>query len=172
MVLTRAAVAGLLVATLCLLATGAVWAIRSGESERMVAPEPLRTPVEVVHDWDTQRSAAWAEGDVEALAGLYVPGAAVGRDDAAMLSVYVARGLRVQGLETQLLAVDEIRSDEDEMVLEVTDRVHAGTVTGADVGVERALPRDAVSVRRLTFRVYEGAWRVVRVLEKSARQTG
>ena len=137
--------------------------MRSGEQDDVASAEAGRTPVEVVREWDTLRSEAWAQGNVEALGDLYLPGVRVGRDDAAMLKAYVTRGLRVQGMETQLLAVDEIRTAEDEMVLQVTDRVHAGTVTGA--GMERPLPRDAVSTRRLTFRLYEGSWRVVRVLE-------
>ena len=170
MVLTRAAVTGLLVATLCLLATGAVWAIRAGEEDRVVTPVPVRTPVEVVNDWDAQRSAAWSNADVEALDHLYAPGAAVGRKDAGMLDAYVERGLRVQGLKTQLLAVEQIRVDEEMMVLRVTDRLHAGTVVGP--GVEQALPGDGVSTRRVTFRRFDGAWRVARVIEISGGQAG
>ena len=174
MILTRAAASATLVAVLCLVATGAVWAMRAAEERRVTgreaqAPAQERTPVEVVHGWDERRAAAWAAGDAEALARLYVPGARVGRADAAMLEAYLARDLRVEGLDTQLLEVEEVRTDEHEMVVRVTDRVHAGTVVGP--GMRRALPRDAVSVRRLTLRLHEGSWRVARVVE-SARETG
>lgn len=170
MLLTRAAIAGILVAALSLVATGAVWAMKTAEDDRAVAPEPVRTPVEVVAEWDQRRAVAWAGGDTEGLQELYVPGVKVGRDDVEMLDAYLERGLRVQGLTTQLLAVDELRVDEEEMVLKVTDRVHGGTVVGP--GISRSLPRDGVSVRRLTFHTHEGTWKVFRVVEESGGQAG
>lgn len=162
MLLPRAALVGVALALCCLLVTGVVWWSGEQRPERAAAEDPTPTAADVLRGWDAQRARAWAEGDVEALRALYVPGSGAGRRDVAMLRRYVERRLVVEGLTTQLLAVEEVHADEDTWVLEVTDRVHAGTVVGG--GVRRALPRDGADRRRLTLRRDGERWRVAGVV--------
>ncbi len=115
----------------------------------------------VLADWDRRRAEAWAEGDVGALRGLYVAGSATGRLDAAMLSAYTDRGLAVDGLDTQVLALEVIEESADRLRVRVTDRVVGGVVTGKDS--RQSLPRDRPTSRTLTLRRVQGEWLMVRV---------
>lgn len=167
--LPRAALVGVISAALCLLLAVAAWwstAERPSDGSGPDGPAPTATAAEVLRAWDRDRSAAWAAGDVEALRALYASDAPVGRRDATMLERYVERGLVVEGLTTQLVAVEEVHLDDDTWVLEVEDRVHAGTVVGA--GVRRALPRDSTDRRRLTLRRHGEQWRMVSVVRLPA----
>src|SRR5690349_11286330 len=55
------------------------------------APSGQR-PAAVLAEWDAARAAAWAAGDAEALAGLYVDGSRTGAADTRLLRHYRARG--------------------------------------------------------------------------------
>lgn len=99
--------------------------------------------------WDARRSAAWATGDVEALAGLYAAGSRTGESDMRLLGHYRDRGLTVEGLTTQLLAVAVVRREPRRLVLDVTDRVVAGQAVGGTRPV--ALPTDRASARRVVL---------------------
>lgn len=171
MVLPRAVFVGVALALLCLLLGAVLW-WSSGErgADREQTPAAPVTPTGVLREWDEARSAAWADGDTHALGRLYVAGADAGERDVEMLRRYVNRGLRVEGLTTQLLEVSEVSRTEEEWVLEVTDRVHAGTVAGP--GVRRALPRDRASRRRLTFAKVGDDWRVATVVEVADAGSG
>lgn len=114
------------------------------------------SPVAVLHGWDEQRADAWATGDAPVLRALYTPGSAAGRRDVAMLRAWTARGLRVDGLRTQLLDVDVRRRTPERLVLDVTDRLTGGTAEPAGL----ALPRDRASRHVVTMRVVAGEWRV------------
>lgn len=114
------------------------------------------SPVAVLHGWDEQRADAWAAADVPALRALYAPGSVAGRRDVAMLRAWSARGLRVDGLRTQLLDVDVRRRTPDRLVLAVTDRLAGGVAEPAGL----ALPRDRPSRHVVVLRVVEGEWRV------------
>jgi len=105
----------------------------------------------VLRDFDRARARAWADGDVAALRRLYVPTSAAGRRDAAMLRAWVRRGMRVDGLTMQVLAVELRRRTDDRIVLLVTDRVAAAVAVRAATGERTALPRDGPSTRRLAF---------------------
>lgn len=170
MLLPRAALLGLVSAALCLLLAVVVWWSTGHRDEAPAGPVPELTPADVVRDWDQRRAQAWAQGDVAALRDLYAPRAAVGRRDVAMLERYVERGLVVEGLTTQLVQVQEVRGDEETWVLDVADRVHAGTVVGQ--GVRRALPHDNADRRRLTLRRDAGVWRVVAAVALPATSGG
>lgn len=111
------------------------------------------SPVDVLHAWDERRAEAWAAADVAALRDLYAPGSAAGRADAAMLRAWRDRGLRVEGLEMQLLSVQVRRRTSDRLVLDVVDRL----VTRAP------LPSDLPTQHVITMRVSDGEWRVVSV---------
>lgn len=143
---------------------------------RSVAAEPVLAQVgepvgatgvrdrarEVLRRWDARRVAAWAAGDAEALASLYVRGAPAGARDVAMLERWNARGVRVAGWTTQVLALEVVRGGPTVLVLRVTDRVVAAV---AARGSRRAaLPADAASRRTIELRRGErGVWRVVSV---------
>ncbi len=120
-----------------------------------VLPELLLalTPVDVLHAWDERRAEAWAAGDVAGLRSLYVTGSAAGRADAAMLRAWRERGLRVEGMEMQLLSVDVRRRTPHLLVLDVVDRLVGGAL----------LPADLPTRHVVTLRVVEGEWRVAGV---------
>lgn len=129
------------------------------------------TPSAVLAGWDRRRAGAWARGDVDALGGLYAPGSAAGRADVAMLRDYRRRGLRVEGLTTQVLRLEVLRRAPGRLVLRVTDRLAGGTVVGAAAPV--ALPADRASTRQVTLVRRPGAdddgWVVREVVEVGAQ---
>ncbi|HET9422952.1 MAG TPA: hypothetical protein VFO49_17560 [Nocardioides sp.] len=115
-------------------------------------------PVAVLHEWDRRRAHAWAAGDVRALLSLYTRRSRAGDRDAARLSRWLDRGVRVRRLETQVLDAEVTAWHRDRVVLSVTDRVARAVATG---GV--ALPDDSPSTWRITMRRVEGEWRVASV---------
>jgi hypothetical protein len=116
--------------------------------------------LELLRDWDSRRAQAWAEGDVVALRSLYVTGSRSAEVDVEMLRQYVARGLVVEGLSTQVLSLSLLRDPApDSLRVEVTDRVSGGHVVTRD-GAQQALPVDEASTRVVTLRRVEGTWLV------------
>lgn len=111
----------------------------------------------VLRSWDARRSRAWAEGDVTGLRELYVEGA--GARDVRLLNRYTDRGLRVEGLTTQLLAVEVVSRAPGRWHLRVTDRVAGGVVVA---GRDRyRLPGDRAATRSIRLvRDRGGPWRV------------
>ena len=126
-------------------------------------------PREVLADWDARRSRAWADGDVTALRDLYVDDSRTGRADARMLAAYVERGLRVEGLTTQVLALEVLDNTGDELTVRVTDRVVGGAVAG-DAHAS-PLPRDRPSTRTLALRRVAGTWLMVAVRDQASAAT-
>ena len=124
------------------------------EASTPPAPDLLRA-------WDAARSRAWARGDPHRLARLYAPGSTAGARDLAMLRAWSARGLRVRGLQTQLLSVREVARTRTTWTLWVTDRLVGGVVTGP--GTRRPLPRDGPSTRTVRLRLVGATWRVAAV---------
>lgn len=125
------------------------------------APDPHRRPpaaMALLHAWDERRAAAWASGDPGELRELYATGSLAGRRDRAMLRAWSARGLRVEGLEMQLIAVRVRVWTADRVVLVVTDRLVGGVAVGA--GVRRPLPHDDASTRVVALARVAGEWRV------------
>lgn len=121
----------------------------------MVLPELVLAlaPVDVLHAWDERRAEAWAAGDVARLRSLYAVGSPTGRADAAMLRAWEDRGLRVEGMEMQLLSVQVRRRTPDVLVLDVVDRLVGPAL----------LPSDLPTRHVVTMRVVAGEWRVVAV---------
>jgi hypothetical protein len=105
----------------------------------------------VLRDWDRARARAWAAGDLAALRALYVRGSPVGTRDAAMLRAWLRRGLRVEGMAMQVLAVELRRRTDRRIVLVVTDRLAGAVGVRPRSGERVALPRDGPSTRRLVF---------------------
>ncbi|WP_110183221.1 hypothetical protein [Nocardioides solisilvae] len=161
--LRRAAVLSVVVAVASLLATTAVWFAVARESPREVAETRGPAHVEVLRAWDRRRARAWAEGDHAVLRRLYVAGSATGRKDVRMLRRYRDRGLRVEGLQTQLVSVDVVEQKDDRLVLDVVDRVAAAFVVGD--GVRRALPEDRPTRRRVEVVRRAGEWLVAEVVD-------
>lgn len=109
---------------------------------------------EVLSTWDRARSAAYADGDREALADLYLPGA--GREDLAVLDDYRRRGFTVW-LRSQVFAAVLVRSTESTIDLRVTDR----TITVIGDGVRcRALPTTLPATRELAFVRVGDRWQI------------
>lgn len=124
----------------------------------------------VLAAWDARRARAWRSGDVEALRGLYVRGSRAGVRDAAMLTQWSRRGLRVRTLEMSLEEVWVLAATRRELHLVVRDRVArvvAEPVTrSAGTGAtpaSYALPRDTPTVRSLELRREPEGWRMARV---------
>lgn len=148
------------------LATGGVVLLDEDPAPSRATPAAAPVPAhrapqrEVLSDWDDRRSRAWALGSVSALRDLYVPGSDAGRADVRMLRSYTARGLRVEGLATQVLELEVRVSTPRRMVLTVTDRVVGGEVVGAR---RTRLPTDRPTRRTVVFRQVAGEWLVAGV---------
>jgi hypothetical protein len=140
------------------------------------AARPVRSgAAAVLAAWDERRSAAWAEGDVTALEELYADGAAAGTADVRLLRDYLRRGLRVEGLTTQVLALRVAARSRERLELVVTDRVVGARAVGA--GAPVALPVARPSTRRVVLvrdgGGDDGRWVVaaVRVQDSAAAST-
>ncbi|WP_133241233.1 hypothetical protein [Nocardioides gansuensis] len=120
------------------------------------ASPPGPSPRVVLARWDARRSAAWAAGDIAALRRLYAPGSEAGRADARMLRSYAARGLRVEGLTTQVLSLRVASRTDTRLSLVVTDRVAGGEAVGA--AGSTPLPVDRATTREVELRLVEGEW--------------
>lgn len=122
----------------------------------------------VLRAWDRHRADAWASGDAASLAALYVPGASAGDADVAMLGDWMARGLAVDGLTTQLLAVRVLDRGPRRWVLLVRDRVTGAVARGA--GATQRLRAGTVTERRVVLRRLGGDWRVASVRPAPAQR--
>ena len=112
--------------------------------------------------WDAGRARAWASGDVTALRSLYTTNSAAGERDAAMLARWQDRGLRIEGMETQVLAARVVDHSVGRLVLVVTDRLARAVAVGP--GRRVVLPRDGATTRRVTLHLVDDVWRVASVL--------
>ena len=124
---------------------------------------PVDLPAaERLRAWDAQRSAAYAVGSVRMLRDLYVTGSRAGSADLRLLRAWTQRGLRVEGLRTQVFGLRVVSQRPDRLVVRVTDRLVAGEAVGASA--RTPLPRDQADTRVLTLRRgSDGAWRMAAV---------
>jgi len=134
-----------------LLVAGGVTGCRSAPSPTppgTPAAVDTTSPLSVLRAWDRQRAAAYADGDPDALRALYRPGSDVGDRDVRLLRKYAARGLRVTGLQAQVLAADIRTRRPDRLVLAVTERVTGAVAVGGGgrVRLPQGMPRDRVVV--------------------------
>jgi hypothetical protein len=127
--------------------------------------------LDVLHDWDVRRAAAWASGDAVALASLYTGSSRAGAADVALLRRYTARGLVVRGMRMQVLRARVLTHRPRLLVLEVTDRLAAAVaVRVTDAATARRLPGDAASTRVLVLRrPRSGPWVMARVSAAGGR---
>ena len=160
----------LLLVLLALVGAGLVLAlVRAGDRpDRAVAkPTLVAVPTDLpaaerLRAWDAQRSAAYAAGSARMLRDLYVAGSRAGQADVRLLRAWTARGLRVEGLRTQVLGLRVVSQHRDRLVIRVADRLVAGEAVG-EAG-RTPLPRDRTDTRVLTLaRGSDGAWRVAAV---------
>ncbi len=143
----------------------------TGFADRQPAMDPTADPagedadaaaLRVLHAWDARRADAWAAGSPVRLRALYVSGSAAGEADVRLLRRYRARGLRVTGMRTQVLALHVLEQRPHRRRVEVSDRLAGAVVVGA--GRRTALPRDAASTRVVTLvQAPGGRWRVAAV---------
>lgn len=162
----------------CVVATLVVTLARQGDpltparrTDPAAAATPVATgPARILAAWDERRAAAWAEGDPEALRDLYAAGSRTGAADVRLLRRYLRRGLTVEGLRTQLLALDVVGRSPGRLVLVVTDRVVAGHAVGGASPV--ALPADRASTRRIVLVRRNGRpgeeWRVAEARDQAS----
>lgn len=146
--------------------TGLVDEGRSGAAVtgRTANAVQVRAALSVLRAWDARRAAAYARGSAQRLRDLYVAGSPAATADVRLLGRYRARGLRVVGLRTQVLALGVVHRGPARWTLRVTDRVQAGTVVGE--GRRLSLPRDAATSRQLTLvRGGDDRWRVARAAD-------
>jgi hypothetical protein len=127
---------------------------------------PTPAPAVVLAAWDERRAAAWARGDAEALADLYAPGSRSGAADVRLLRAYARRGLRVEGLTTQVLGLRVVERTPRRLVLVVTDRVVGGSAVGGAAPV--ALPADRASTRRVVLERQRGRWVVAEARDQDS----
>lgn len=159
----------LLLVLLALVGAGLGLAVaRAGARPAVVsARPPVAVPTdlpaaEVLRSWDAQRSAAYASGSVRMLRDLYVTGSRAGRSDVRVLRAWTTRGLRVEGMRTQVLGLRVLARGPDRLLLRVTDRLVAAEAVGG--AGTTPLPRDRADTRVLTLRRgSDGAWRVAAV---------
>ncbi len=110
---------------------------------------------------DRRRAQAYAAADPALLRTVYAPGSPVMRRDQRLLARYAGRGLRVHGLRMHIADLRVRSRRPGAVVLEVRDRVAAGTVTGHG---HRPLPADDLDTRLLTLRpVDRGVWLIAAV---------
>lgn len=122
---------------------------------------PVPEERQVLAAWDARRAAAYAEGDVDALAGLYVAGSRTAEADIEMLVAYVERGLVVRGMDTQVLSAAVVRGPPGTLTLRVTDRLVGAEAVGA--GGRTRLPADLPSERLVRLARRDGQWLVEEV---------
>lgn len=132
-----------------------------GFATSTAGPVASAPAVDVLRGWDLSRARAYADGDAEALRALYVAGSKAGTTDVRLLTSYAGRGLRVEGMEMQILAVDVLAHSPERWRIRVTDRLYAAVAVGH--GARVVLPRDQASTRVVTMILRAGAWKVASV---------
>ena len=125
---------------------------------------PETAALNVLHEWDQRRAAAYATGSVRRLRELYVPGSEAGSADLRVLRAYQGRHLRVTGMRMQVLGLAVLRTRPGDWRLRVTDRLVGATAVGA--GGRLRLPRDRASTHVVTLmRGADGRWCVASVAD-------
>src|SRR6478735_1464958 len=139
------------------LVVGVAVALLPGD-RRTPSPRVEVAAAALLRAWDERRAEAWASGEPRRRRDLYATRSAAGRADRAMLRAWSARGLRVEDLEMQLVAVQVRVWTADRVVLVVSDRLARGVALGG--GVRQPLPDDEVSTRVVALARVAGEWRV------------
>lgn len=128
---------------------------------RATRPTPLVRAGQVLAAFDRRRAAAYAEGSAEALRALYVDGSRAGAADVRLLRDYRDRGLTVEHLGVQVLALRVLDAASGRLRIEVTDRLVGVRVAGEQGVLD--LPQDRPTTRVVTFLRPRGEWQVASV---------
>lgn len=119
-------------------------AARSASASAPAAAPSLETrALRRLSAWDAARADAYAAGSVAALRDLYV--GTVGAADMRVLRSYLRRGLRVQGMQMQIVGLSVLGHQPGRWRLRVTDRLHHAVAVGH--GQRIVLPSDRPSSR-------------------------
>ena len=128
--------------------------------------DPRDRPAAILAAWDARRARAWASGDGAALRGLYAAGSRAGAADVRLLGEYARRGLRVTGLQTQVLDLAVLSRSDRRLHVVVTDRVVGGEAVGR--GGRVTLPSDRASTRHVVLVRVGDRWLVDRVTDRGS----
>lgn len=85
-------------------------------------PGQVRAALAVLHGWDATRSAAYAAGQEDRLAALYVPGSTAGAQDVSVLRAYAVHRWRITSLTTQIRSVRVLAHRQGRWRLRTVDR--------------------------------------------------
>ena len=124
----------------------------------------------VLHRWDAQRAAAWAQADAVALRRLYVPGSTAAEADTQLLGRWTARGFVVRRLRTQVFSLSVLRWTPNLLRMRLLDRVAGGSAYDGDAVVP--LPAGPPEVRIVELCRGGGKWRVASVRTLSGSGPG
>lgn len=150
---TAAGIAGVVVATGSSGPRGAARTTAVG-----AGAEPFA--LQVLRGWDRRRARAYARGDPQALADLYVRGSRTADADLAVLRGYRARGLRVTSMRTQVLGMRLLQRSRSRLTLLVTDVLSNAVAQGPSPDQQWGLPTDRPSQRKVLLRLVAGEWLV------------
>lgn len=119
-----------------------------------------------LHEWDAARGAAYAAGDAQRLAALYVPGSAAGARDVAALQSYAAHRWRLTSLVTQVRSIRVLGHSDGRWRLRTVDRVGGLAATPERC---RPLVAGAFRVHDLVLVRGPGGWVVESALLRPGR---
>jgi hypothetical protein len=167
--IAAAAVVALIVAV----AGGVAWGHRTESSAAVLAPAPTHLPStsvpaaptlpvwrDLVARFDALRAAAFATGDDQMLAAIYVRGGAAAAHDAATLRTFASHGWHVRGLHitTRTVVPDVVTPDAATLV--VTDEMSPYAVVDAGGAVvQRVGARRPVTFAMQLVRI-GASWRI------------
>jgi hypothetical protein len=101
--------------------------VRLPAAPAAASQRPVPDPAGVLAGWDERRADAWARADAGALADLYAPGSRSGAADVRLLRAYARRGLRVEGLTTQVLALRVVEARDQDSAAASTSRTSSSS---------------------------------------------
>ncbi|MET9275012.1 hypothetical protein [Kribbella sp. NPDC003557] len=99
---------------------------------------------------DAQRAEAFWTLDLEALDRVYVPGSQPWLSDRALLSEYLKRNVRVEGLQITIDSIAITRRTSTTVTLKAIDHLAAGQVIDGN-GTKTPLPRGVPTTRLITL---------------------
>jgi hypothetical protein len=116
--------------------------------------------LEVMKTLDQQRASAFSKGDPVGLDSVYVRGSLPWKADTQLLATYRNQHLRIEGLTMEIRSVVIESEETDHAVIQVVDRLAAGTAVDQK-GRRTSFPPGKATPRRITLRAKTpGDWRI------------